>query len=710
MRAIYQNEVAECGYACLAMVLSHFGRATEVRELQAHRPISANGLTLMDLYDVATEFGLAVQPYQFDASHLTEIKRGSILHFGGAHFVVFEKLGRGYVQVIDPASGRRRVSMQTFVNNVSGYMLECSPTPALPRLRERSRVPVALERVRLLNPQLRAQILKVMFIALGSQSAILAMPYLGNLVLDNVVAADNLNLLNVLIVTFSVIFMVGALSQYTQGYLVELAHGLVQMNMAEGLMAHLLRNPLSYFEKRHVGDLFARIKAQDEISAFCTRTFISLGIDIAVGMLALALMLIQSRLLTAIAVGLFLLYAAISLLLFSRMRDTHALVLEETARCDDTIFETIRAASLIKLSQGEVRRTAMFMAKYRAFIAATVHSSRLSSVRDAILKLVSYVETLAITWFAARLMLGGVISVGVFYSFLIYKSLLSERFARSINAAFEYFMLSVPVSRVGDIVDCEPERYTPASDTLKTVEVQTFQQIDVRDVTFRYGISDQPVLMRANITIRKGDKIVITGPSGSGKSTLFKLLAAAEPIQEGEITLNGIAWPNLTVDEIRRHAVHMRQGDLILHGSIADNISLFAGSADEARIHALLDEVGLLADVMRLPMRTRTIVGDTIANISAGQRQRLLLARALYQQRELLLLDEPTSNLDPASVQRVVALLQRLNRTVVVITHDMSLAEAFDTCYRLVDGELMREMRQPETYRGVLNDHVADHE
>ena len=172
---------------------------------------------------------------------------------------------------------------------------------------------------------------------------------------------------------------------------------------------------------------------------------------------------------------------------------------------------------------------------------------------------------------------------------------------------------------------------------------------------------------------------MITGSSGSGKSTLFKLLAAAEPIQEGEIALNGIAWPNLTVDEIRRHAVHMRQGDLILHGSIADNVSLFAGNPDEARIHALLDDVGLLPDVMRLPMRTRTIISDTIANISAGQRQRLLLARALYQPRELLLLDEPTSNLDPVSVRHIVALLQRLERTVVVITHDMALAAAFDT-------------------------------
>lgn len=693
MRAIYQNEVAECGYACLAMVLSHLGRATEVRELQAFRPISANGLTLMDLYDVAIEFGLAVQAYRFDAADLSNVKRGSILHFGGAHFVVFEKSGRGYVQVIDPASGRRRVSMDTFVANVSGFMLECAPTPAMPRIRDKSRVPAALARVRALNPQLSAQITKVMFVALGSQFAILAMPYLGNLVLDDVVAADNLNLLNVLILTFGGIFVVGALSEYIETYLVELLHGLVQMNMTEGLLAKLLRNPIPYFEKRHVGDLFARVKAQDEISAYATRTVISLGIDLTVGALALVLMLVQSWQLTVIALLIFALYVVVSFAIFSRMRDTHALVLEESARCDDMLIETIRSASLIKLAQGETRRTAIFMAKYRAYIAALVHNSRLASARDAILKLINYADMIAISWIAARLMLGGAISVGVFYSFLIYKSLLSERFARSINAAFAYFMLSVPVARVSDIADGEAERYTPPADTHKTVEVRNFECIDVRDVTFRYGVSDQPVLKGANISIRKGDKIVITGSSGSGKSTLFKLLAAAEPLQDGRITLNGIAWANLTVDEIRRHAVHMRQGDPILHGSIAENVSLFAGNADEARIHALLEDVGLLPDVMRLPMRTRTVISDTIANISAGQRQRLLLARALYQQRELLLLDEPTSNLDPASVQHIVALLQRLERTVVVITHDMSLASAFERRYRLVDGELIDERR-----------------
>src|SRR5262249_26308742 len=156
--------------------------------------------------------------------------------------------------------------------------------------------------------------------------------------------------------------------------------------------------------------------------------------------------------------------------------------------------------------------------------------ARLGSMRDGVLKLLDYADMVLITWLAAQFMLSGVVSVGVFYSFLIYKSLLSERLAHSINAGFSYFMLSVPVSRVNDIVKCEPERYTPLSDSRKSVEVREFREIEMRDVSFRYGASDQLTLRNANITIRKGDKIVITGPSGSGKSTLFKLLAAAEPL------------------------------------------------------------------------------------------------------------------------------------------------------------------------------------
>jgi ATP-binding cassette subfamily B protein RaxB len=691
MRVIYQNEVAECGYACLAMVLTHLGRATEVRELSAYRPISANGLSLMDLYDMATEFGLAVQAYRFGLDDVPTIRRGSILHFGGAHFVVFEKSGRGYVQVLDPATGRRRISMDTFASSVSGFLLECSPTPAMPRVRAKFQVPKALARVRALNPDLRRHLAKVMFVMMGSQFAILAAPYLGNLTLDYVVAADNINLLNVLVLTFAGIFAAGALSQYVEARLIELLHQRVQINTTQGLLGHLLRNPMSWFEKRHVGDVFARVKAQDEISLQATRTFTHMCVDAVVGMLALALMLVENRMLTAVALAMFVLYLSIALGMFARMRDNHALVLETSARCDDALIETIRAASLIKLAQGETRRTAMFMTKYCEYVAALLTDNRLRSARDGFLKAVQYADTIAITWVSARLMLGGKISVGVFYSFLIYKSLMSDRFASLVNAVFSHFMLSVPVARVDDIVECEGERYTPAADAQRATEIRSFEHIEVRDVTFSYGVSDRPVLKDASIDIRMGDKIAITGPSGAGKSTLFKLLSAAESLQHGQIALNGIAWPNLSVDEIRRHAAHMRQGDLILHGSIADNVSLFSGSIDEARLQSILEDVGLWSDVMRLPMRTRTIVSDTIANISAGQRQRLLLARALYQRRSLLLLDEPTSNLDPESVKQIGELLQRLSCTVVVITHDMSLAATFDQRYRLIDGALVRD-------------------
>jgi ATP-binding cassette, subfamily B, bacterial CvaB/MchF/RaxB len=686
MRVIFQNEVAECGYACLAMVLTHFGRGTEVRELSAYRPVSANGLSLMDLYDVATDFGLEVQAFRFEAAQVGEIKRGSIVHFGGAHFVVFDSCTRNYVKLIDPAMGRRRIAMDVFLANVSGYLIECAATPQLQRISRRLRVPAALERLRQLNPQMRGQIAKILFVAIGSQFAILALPYLGAFMLDNVVAQDNLNLLNVLVMTFAGIFAIGAISQYVQGTLVELLYALASVNSTNGLLSHLLRVPIAYFEKRHVGDVFARVKAQDEINAFASRSVVTLYIDLAVGFLSLGLMFIQSAPLSLVVLALFMLYIIVSALMFAAMQETHMRVFREGARCDDSLIETVRAASLIKLSQGETRRVSKHMAQFRVYASAALRGKRLGTTRDAVLKVLVHAETLGITWLAAKLMLGGQLSVGVFYSFMIYKTLFSERIASSINTGFAYFMLSVPVSRVEDITECEVERYTPPEDVHKTVEARDFDRICVRDVTFSYGASDQPVLKGANIDIARGDKIVITGPSGTGKSTLFKLLSAQERPQSGEITLNGIAWPNLAVDEIRRHAAHMRQGDIILLGTIAENVTLFAGNADEERVHAVLGEVGLLDDVMRLPMRTRTLISDSAANISAGQRQRLLLARALYQRRELLLLDEPTSNLDPDAVQKIAASLQRLDCTVVVITHDPSMAGVFDKHYHLVDG------------------------
>src|SRR6201996_4601979 len=167
---------------------------------------------------------------------------------------------------------------------------------------------------------LRQHLAKILFVALGSQFAILAMPYLGNLVLDYVVAADNLNLLNVLVLTFASIFAAGALSQYVETMLVELLHGRVRVNTTEGLLGHMLRNPISWFEKRHVGDVFARVKAQDEISVYATRTFVSLCIDVTVGLIALCLMLMQSRRLTLVALAMFAVYVAIAVAMLARMR------------------------------------------------------------------------------------------------------------------------------------------------------------------------------------------------------------------------------------------------------------------------------------------------------------------------------------------------------------------------------------------------------
>lgn len=397
------------------------------------------------------------------------------------------------------------------------------------------------------------------------------------------VTSDNRNLLHILAATFASIFAIGAFSKYIQTYLTALAGTLVSVNVTQGLVGQMLRNPISYFEKRNVGDLFARLKSQEEINDYAVQTSFALRIDLVVAGLAIALMLIQSALLAGVALAIFALYLGTAFALYVPMRDAHMLVLERSAQCDDTLIETIRGAPLIKLACGETRRTAIFMAKFRANAAAALHSAKLTAARDAVLKLVEYADVIAITWLAAGLMLDGRISVGVFYSFMIYKSLASERLAQSINALFGRFMLSVPVQRVADIVEHEPERYVLPIQIGRTAELQHLESLQVRDLNFSYGISDRTVLSGVTLDIHRGDKIAIVGPSGVGKSTLFKLLSAAEPVQQGDIRLNGVSYANLAVDEVRQHMTQMRQGDLILNCSIADNITMFSANPPRYR-------------------------------------------------------------------------------------------------------------------------------
>jgi len=689
MRVIYQNEVSECGYACLAMVLTHFGRSTEVHELSALHPVSANGARLSDLYDVAVEFGLSVKAMAFEAEHIPQIRKGSIVHFNGTHFVIFESSGRGYVRIIDPATGRRRLSIGTFLKNVSGYLLECSATPSLPKIKGESEAWEAIKAVFALNRELKSQFFKIFFVAFGAQFAILAAPYLGSLVLDNVVAENNVNLLNVLIFTFTSIFLVGSFSQYVQAYLTEVVYQRTHGKSTEALFGKLLKNRFSYFEKRHVGDVFARIKSQTEIVDYVSRSLIAFLIDLFVGCMALILMLVQSPLLTAVALGIFVIYISVSCALYPKMMDSHRQEIEASAQCDDALIETIRSATLIKLAQRENQRVVHYMHRFHRLMNDSFRARNLTNVRDAILKFVGYADTIIVTYISVALMLKGEISVGVFYSFLVFKGLLSTHLSRVVNAIFQFLMLRVPVARVNDVWKQEGERYTSADLVHKASEVFEFDRIEVRNVSFQYGLSDQPVLQEVDLTIHKGDKIAIVGPSGAGKSTLFKLLGATEDFQQGSISLNGIDYHNLAVDEIRRHMAHMRQGDIILNGTIADNVSLFAAGADSQRINALLTDVGLYDEVMRLPMRTQTPVSDTIANISAGQRQRLLLARTLYQERELMLFDEPTSNLDRDSAETIGSLLRQSNKTIVIITHDQELAKSFPRRYRLHDGRLV---------------------
>ncbi len=193
--------------------------------------------------------------------------------------------------------------------------------------------------------------------------------------------------------------------------------------------------------------------------------------------------------------------------------------------------------------------------------------------------------------------------------------------------------------------------------------------IELRNVSFRYGEGEPWILKDTNLVLQPDESVAIIGPSGCGKSTLLKVLLGLRAPQEGEVLYGGIPVKHLGLQNYRRRIGTVLQEDVLLAGSIADNISFFDVQSDEARIHACAAFAAVHEDITAMPMGYQTLVGDMGSSLSGGQKQRVLLARVLYKNPKVLALDEATSHLDIANEQRVTQALAQMSLTRIIVAH-----------------------------------------
>ena len=462
----------------------------------------------------------------------------------------------------------------------------------------------------------------------------------------------------------------------------------LNLQWLSNVFAHLMRLPVAWFEKRHTGDVMSRFGAVQQIQQTLTTSFIEAVLDGLLVVLTFAMMWVYSGTLTAIALGCVAAYAALRAAFFRPLRNATEEAIIHDAKKASHFLESLRGVQSIKLFNRQEDRQARFMNLVVDAMNANIATRKLDLLFGVLHKLVFGLERVAVIWVGALLVLDRNFSVGMLFAFFAYKEQFAQRISGLIDKAVELRMLKLQGERLADIVLTPPE-----TEVLVPPRQDLSARLELRNVGFRYSDAEPAVLRGINITIEPGESVAIVGPSGCGKTTLLKLMLGIHEPQLGEVRVGGVPLAHLGLRSWRDMIGTVMQDDQLFAGSIIDNISFFDAQPDLAWVEECAKVASVQDEIEAMPMSYHTLIGDMGTSISGGQKQRLLLARALYKRPKILLLDEATSALDVDRERLVNQAVRQLDLTRVIVAHRPETIASANRVIVLSDGRVAQDLR-----------------
>ncbi len=697
---LQMNEV-ECGAACLAMVLSYFGRKTRVDELRTLLEVSRDGVTAQAIAREARKLGLQVRAFSIEPEDMPYIPLPAILHWGFNHFVVLERWSPQGAEVVDPALGRMRLTAQQFDEAFTGVVLTFAPGMDFqPRRSAGRRSWVAyFANVMLEHPGILVQILAASLVV---QLLALAGPIFTQVLIDEVLPSLNVSTLTLLGVGVIVLTAAHAVVSLVRSVLLLNLQVRLDARLMTGFVEHLWRLPFSFFQQRSSGDLLMRLNSNTTLRETITSETLSLVLDSVLVLTYLAYLLWQAPLLAAIAIGFGLLQVVVLLGTAAYQRRMVAETLATEADEQGYLVETLKGAATLKATGAEEQAFSTWENLFYRALNTTTRESFVEEVIDESRWFIRALAPVVLLWVGIYQVMAGVLSLGQMLALNSIAALFLSPLSSLVRSTQQLQLAGAHLDRIADVLETPPEQEVVAGTDADAETVHDPRRlqgnIELRNITFRYHADAPYVLQDISLKIEAGQKVAIVGRSGSGKSTLGYLLLCLYRPTEGEICYDGISAEAFDVRELRQQFGVVLQEPFLFSGSIQQNIALHAPDISMDRIREVARIAVIDEDIDEMPMEYETFVAEDATTISGGQRQRLALARALAADPAILLLDEATSHLDPVTEQQLDANLNALNCTRIVIAHRLSTVRNADMIVVLDDGLLVEQ----GTHEGLL--------
>lgn len=691
---IAQSEAAECGLACIAMVAAFHGYETDLGTLRQRFAFSLKGATLKQLMEVAEAIGFNTRPLRGEIEDLAEVQLPAVLHWDLNHFVVLTRVSKGFggerYHIHDPGRGALVVSREELSRRFTGIVLELLKSETFRPVIEQNkfRITQLWTSMNGLWPSLR----QIFLLSLVLQLAALAAPFYMQIAIDTVFPSFDAGLLKVLALGFAGLALIQFATGWTRSLVLLTLNNALSYQVIVNLFRHLVRLPLPWFEKRHVGDIISRFGSTQPITTLLSQGLIAALIDGIMALITLSLMFVYAPVLSLLAIGALLAYIGLRLAFLQAMKLRNVNVITANAQESSTFIETIRGIAAIKAFGQEANRQRLWQKKKAEAVNANIKLGRLTAGFDAGNQLVVGLENVLFVYLAIGMAFDAKITVGMIFAYQSYKRQFLDAGIRLVEQAINYNLLQVHLSRISDIALSKPENLAITHAGYGDAGKRHIPSIELRNVRFSYGVGEPEILKGINLRIEPGESVALVGPSGGGKTTLMKIMMGLLQPTYGEVLIDGQPLEAYGIARWRAQIGSVAQDDQLFAGTIAENIAFFDPEPDMARIEEAARTACIADDIDRLPMRYQTLVGDMGSVFSGGQKQRILLARAVYSQPAALFFDEGTSHLDERNQEEVLAAIHRLDVLAVMVAHRSSALAHCNRAVPVFDGFVGKEL------------------
>ena len=691
----------QCGIACIQMVCCYFGRKYSTEFISQYCHSTTEGVSLLSISETVKEIGIKTISGRVETNQLVRVILPCILHWNQNHFVVLYKVKKGKTfYIADPAKGLVKYNLEEFKKHwvstqsdgeEKGIAIFLEPTPAFyeKKMDEEPKEERSFKFLFGYIKQYRKYFGQIVLGLLVGSLLQLILPFLTQSIVDVGIKNQNIGFIWLILLGQLMLTISRTAIDFIRRWLLLHISLRINISLVSDFFIKLLKLPMSFFDTKLMGDLMQRMGDHNRVNSFLTQQTLSIVFSLFTFVVFSIVLLSYNWLVFAIFMFGSLLYGGWLALFLRRRKVLDYELFEQQAINNNKTYEFITSMQEIKLQDCEQRRRWEWEDVQADLFNVQMKSLKLQQTQEAGSIFINELKNIVITVVAATAVIHGQLTLGMMLAVQYIIGQLNSPVEQLMSFFYSVQDVRISLERINEIHRMDDENGKQGLETSVTDETKG---IDMENINFKYDPHAlKTIIDDVSLTIPKGKVTAIVGASGSGKTTLIKLMLGYYPVLGGQITIGGTDVNTLNKKWWRRQCGVVMQDGVIFSETIARNIAVDDKEIDKQRLQTAAEIACIHNYVMELPLKYNTKIGRDGVGLSQGQKQRILIARAVYKNPDYIFLDEATNSLDANNERMIVEHLDEFykGKTVVIVAHRLSTVKNADQIVVLDKGKVV---------------------